>query len=118
MTRMLVKLYDHQRSGNYNFDNCKHLACTEIRAAQFHSQCNPKERSKLKVAKFTKTAQEKLISNEFCMREVATEHLKEKEKCALKAERYVDYVFDKCKNDSAPYNSTRTHKLKSFTDIM
>ena len=37
MKRMLIKLYDHQRSENYNFDNCKHLACTEVRAAMFHS---------------------------------------------------------------------------------
>lgn len=31
--RMLIKMYDHKRSENYNFDNCKHLACTEVRAA-------------------------------------------------------------------------------------
>jgi inner membrane protease ATP23 len=42
LTRMLIKLYDHKRSENYNFDNCKHLACTEVRAALFNTQCNPK----------------------------------------------------------------------------
>jgi hypothetical protein len=52
------------------------------------------------------------------MKNIAIEHLKEKEKCGAKASRYVDYVFDKCKNDSAPYNSMKTQKLKSFTDIM
>jgi len=52
------------------------------------------------------------------VKEVAIEHLKEKSKCALKANRYVDYVFEKCKNDYAPYNSGRNHKLKSFTEIM
>jgi inner membrane protease ATP23 len=44
ITRMLIKLYDHKRSDNYSFDNCKHLACSEVRAAQFHTECNPKER--------------------------------------------------------------------------
>ena len=52
------------------------------------------------------------------MKDIAIEHLKEKNKCALKADRYVDFVFEKCKNDSAPYNSTKTNKLKSFTEIM
>lgn len=35
-----------------------------------------------------------------------------------KAERYVDYVFEKCKNDKAPNNLDKTSKLKSFTEIM
>ena len=37
MKRHLVRLYDYKRSENYSFDNCKHLACTEVRAALFHS---------------------------------------------------------------------------------
>ena len=37
MKRMLIKMYDNKRSDNYNNDNCKHLACTEVRAALFHS---------------------------------------------------------------------------------
>ena len=45
MKRQLIKLYDYKRAENYSFDNCKHLACTEIRAALFHSQCNPSERA-------------------------------------------------------------------------
>lgn len=35
--RMLIKMYDERRSSNYNSDNCKHLACSEVRAAIFHS---------------------------------------------------------------------------------
>ena len=35
--RQLIRLYDFKRSENYDFDNCKHLACTEVRAALFNS---------------------------------------------------------------------------------
>ena len=63
-------------------------------------------------------AKEKLLANEFCVRDIAIEHLKEKSKCAAKAERYVDYVFEKCKNDTAPMNSSKAHKLKSLTTIL
>ena len=45
MKRHLIKVYDLHRSENYNFDNCKHLACTEVRAAHFDSKCNPRERA-------------------------------------------------------------------------
>ena len=38
--RQLIRMYDHVRSENYNFNNCKHLACTEVRAALFNSECN------------------------------------------------------------------------------
>ena len=41
LKRQLIFMYDYQRAENYNFDNCKHVACTEIRAARFHADCNP-----------------------------------------------------------------------------
>jgi hypothetical protein len=63
-------------------------------------------------------AKEKLLANEFCVRDIAIEHLKEKSKCADKADRYVDYVFEKCKNDTAPMNSSKSNKLKNLTSIM
>lgn len=118
MKRMLVKMYDQARSENYKCDNCKHLACTEVRAALFNSTCNPKERSRMKIMKNSSKAKEKLLANEFCVRELAIEHLKEKSKCLEKADRYVDYVFEKCKNDTAPLSSTRTNKLKNLTNIL
>lgn len=63
-------------------------------------------------------AKEKLLANEFCVRELAIDHLKEKSKCQAKADRYVDYVFEKCKNDTAPMNSSKAGKLKNITTIM
>ena len=68
--------------------------------------------------KNTQMAKEKLLANEFCVRELAIEHLKEKTKCEPKADRYVDYIFEKCKNDTAPINSSRANKLRSLTQIM
>jgi len=70
------------------------------------------------VIKNTQMAKEKLLANEFCVRELAIEHLKEKTKCEPKADRYVDYIFEKCKNDTAPINSSRANKLRSLTQIM
>ena len=118
LKRMLIKFYDQSRTDSYKCDNCKHLACTEVRAALFHSQCNPKERTRMQIMKNSSKAKEKLIANEFCVRELAIEHLKEKTKCAVKADRYVDYVFEKCKNDTAPMNSSKSNKLKSLTSIL
>lgn len=106
MKRHLIRLYDYQRSENYDFNNCKHLACTEVRAAQFDFKCNPRERTGSKLSKFTgsQLAKDKIDANEFCMKDLATSHLMERDKCADKAERYVNYVFEKCKSDSAPFS--------------
>ena len=111
-------MYDYKRSENYNCDNCKHLACTEVRAALFHSQCNPRERYRLtSMSGYTKTALDKMEANEFCVREKATEHIKERDKCAEKADRYINYVFDKCKNDTAPFSAAR-RRVKTLTNIL
>jgi hypothetical protein len=37
MKRQLIKYYDFNRSDNYSTENCKHLACSEVRAALFHT---------------------------------------------------------------------------------
>lgn len=42
-------------------------------------------------------------ANEFCVKEKAIEYLAERQKCADKADRYVNYVFEKCKADTAPF---------------
>ncbi len=72
----------------------------------------------MQVMKNSSKAKEKLLANEFCVRDIAIEHLKEKSKCADKADRYVDYVFEKCKNDTAPMNSSKSNKLKNLSSIM
>ena len=116
MKRQLIRLYDEQRSENYDCDNCKHLACTEVRAALFHSKCNPRQKSGF--SKFGKVNQDKIDANEFCMKDMATARLMEKEKCAPKAERFVSYVFDKCKADFAPFVEGKKRKVKALNDIL
>lgn len=56
LKRMLIKMYDYNRAGNsYNPDNCKHLACTEVRATLFSSKCNIRDRKKTKAMALQKT---------------------------------------------------------------
>jgi hypothetical protein len=67
----------------------------------------------------SKVAQAKLDANEFCVKDMAISHLMEREKCADKAERYVEYVFSKCKSDTAPFSGgNRQRKVKTLTDIL
>lgn len=89
-----------------------------MRAASFHSKCNPRERARLSKFNFSSTSQDKLDANEFCMKDLATSHLMEREKCAEKAERFVGYVFERCKKDYAPFTSGRKQKVKTLTDIL
>ena len=73
MVRHLVKMYDHVRSENYDFDNCKHLACTEVRAANFNSKCELRRKSKMHAfLKDFKFHQEQMMANEYCVKDLAT----------------------------------------------
>ena len=39
MNRQMIMMYDMKRSKTYDLQNCKHIACSEVRAANFHSKC-------------------------------------------------------------------------------
>ena len=40
LTRQLIFMYDHNRSkGMHDLNKCKHLACSEVRAALFTDKC-------------------------------------------------------------------------------
>ena len=62
LKRHLIMLYDNERSTNYNFKNCKALACTEVRAAQFHSKCHSLEGHPSKFAKWMFNVKQKTES--------------------------------------------------------
>ena len=100
-------MYDQERSENFNPDNCKHLACTEVRAAAVNTKCNAVTKSGLPfwVQKGMPTNYDRIEASEYCVKDLAIEHLKERDKCAAKAERYVNYVFDKCYKDRSPFSS-------------
>ena len=46
-SRQLIFMYDHNRSlgsgGNYDLNKCKHLACSEVRAALFTDECKVRQ---------------------------------------------------------------------------
>jgi hypothetical protein len=39
LKRHLILLFDHVRSTDYDFNNCQHLACSEVRAAKLGGYC-------------------------------------------------------------------------------
>jgi hypothetical protein len=57
-------------------------------------------------------------ANDYCIRELAQEHLEEKEKCKEKAERYVNYVFDRCSKDMSPFESGAQRKVKNISSML
>ena len=70
------------------------------------------------MSRFNFLSQEKVDANEFCMKDLAISHLMERDKCAEKADRFVNYVFERCKNDSPPITGGRQKKVKTLTDIL
>lgn len=96
-------MYDFERSSNYDLNNCKHLACTEVRAANFNTKCSGVADRRLPFGRLMKVDTQRLEASDFCLKDLAIEHLREREKCADKADRYVNYVFEKCKNDRSPF---------------
>jgi len=67
----------------------------------------------------TGQSREKEDANEFCVKEKAIEFLQERGKCAAKADRYVNYVFNKCKSDTAPFSgNSRKRSVKALTNIL
>jgi hypothetical protein len=112
-------MYDYNRSENYNCNNCKHLACTEVRAAFFSTKCNPKQRSsRWSTFGGRMDLLDRKDASDYCVRELAQEHLEEKEKCKEKAERYVNYVFDRCSKDMAPFESGAQRKVKNISSML
>ena len=61
----------------------------------------------------------KADANEFCVKEKAIEMLGERQKCAARADRFVNFVFEKCKIDYAPFSSAGSRRqVKNFTNIL
>ena len=110
-------MYDFQRSENYDCHNCKHLACSEVRAATFSSVCDPRMRSS-RYSVFNNDKNDRDDAKDFCRKDLAVSHLKEIEKCEPKAERIVNYVFERCVNDSAPFVKDTRRKVKNIAEIL
>ena len=96
-------MYDYHKYENMDCNNCKHLACSEIRAAMFSNKCSPKSRT-YRTSNFLNTdTLDRGDAADFCVKDLATGHLAEKDKCTENAKRTVDYMFDKCKKDTSPF---------------
>ncbi len=52
------------------------------------------------------------------MKDMAIARLMEKDKCAAKADKYVDYVFESCRSDTAPFTAGKQRKAKTMTDVL
>lgn len=88
-----------------------------MRAAIFHKKCNPRWKPGYKLTATSQT-QDQLDANEFCIKDMAISNLMEREKCADNAERFVEYVFKKCRDDSAPFTAGAQRRVKSMTEIL
>ena len=95
-------LYDNVRGeGHHDLNNCKHLACSEVRASLFNDQCKVKQDF---VELFRGSYEgEKLDAQKYCFKNLAITHLREKQRCNDKAEQYVDFVFEQCLQDRSPF---------------
>ncbi|CAI2378881.1 unnamed protein product [Moneuplotes crassus] len=115
--RQLVKYYDHARSENYNLNNCRHLACSEVRAAGFSNKCNMAA-VRLSKLKGKKSKREKLDADNYCLKTLASEYLSETPGCQDHSEEYVNKVFEQCSQDHSPLGDVLVSKTRSLTDIL
>jgi hypothetical protein len=92
-------MYDKIRSTDYNYKNCFHLACSEIRAAKLAGYCSG---SYTYFSGFFDT-NKNLERNVSCVRSKANEHLMSYyDHCVDKSITYINSVWDKCYNDNSP----------------
>lgn len=90
-----------------------------MRAANFDTKCNPIRYSRLPLQKLMAEDTERMAASDFCIKDLAIQHLREREKCAAKADRYVDYVFEKCKEDRSPFSGGAAGGLrKNVSNIL
>ena len=110
-------MFDYERSENYDNENCKHLACTEVRAANFSNKCFNQTVSASASYRFFSSDKLRAHSADYCLKDLAISHLREKNKCAPKAHHYVNYIFEQCKKDKTPFASGDTMKAKNVSDL-
>ncbi|MBN3313585.1 ATP23 protease, partial [Atractosteus spatula] len=97
VTHELIHAFDHCRAHVDWFNNFKHLACSEIRAANLSGDCsfsNEIIRLNLGIKQHhQKCVRDRALRSILAVRKVSRED----------AEKTVDEVFDSCFNDHAPF---------------
>ena len=92
-------MYDNVRSSNYDFNNCYHLACSEIRAANLADYCSS-EYSLLNAYTNVKLNKKRHVD---CVKSTANANLMTYyENCARNSMEYINTAFDKCYLDNSP----------------
>ncbi|XP_065842075.1 mitochondrial inner membrane protease ATP23 homolog [Oscarella lobularis] len=97
LTHELIHAYDHCRA-KIDWDNLKHLACTEIRAANLSGDCFfwKENFARLKFGwrkHQQKCVRARAVESILCVRDVER----------VEAEAAVDSVFSQCFNDTDPF---------------
>lgn len=98
LTHELIHVFDFCRA-HVDMDNCRHHACTEIRAANLSGDCL--WTAELKRGKFASSTDH----HNTCVRRRATISVEHNPSCTGRGARYVDNVFDRCLRDHEPFGS-------------
>ncbi|KAF9305421.1 Mitochondrial inner membrane protease atp23 [Mortierella antarctica] len=98
MIHEMIHMYDHCVF-NVEWDNLRHHACSEVRAAALSGDCNWSREVRRGFYTFTKQHQE-------CVKRRATLSVQANPNCTSRAaaEKAVNAVFDSCYNDTRPFD--------------
>lgn len=92
-------MYDNARSKDFSPQNCRHLACSEIRAANLAGYCEGEY--SLASAYLNSSWNQK--RNVDCVKAKANEHMMTYyDHCAADSVKYVNDVWGKCYIDKSP----------------
>ncbi|KAK7244231.1 hypothetical protein RIF29_39050 [Crotalaria pallida] len=98
VTHELIVAFDHCRAANLDWNNCAHLACTEIRAGHLSGDCNFKRELLRGYMKLQGHEQE-------CIRRRVMESLNAIPNCAGTAGKdSMEAVWNICYNDTQPFD--------------
>ncbi|KAK3285345.1 hypothetical protein CYMTET_7047 [Cymbomonas tetramitiformis] len=97
VTHELIHAFDHCRAKNLDWYDCRHHACSEVRAAALSGDCNWKQ--EVYRQNFGLKAQ-----HQACVKRRAELSLKINPYCKDIAKKAVEEVFDTCYRDTAPFD--------------
>ncbi|KAF7246497.1 hypothetical protein EYD10_07235 [Varanus komodoensis] len=104
VTHELIHAFDHCRAHVDWFNNVKHLACSEIRAANLSGDCSLKN----EMARFKFGLKQ---HHQTCVRDRAIRSILAVRKVSKEmAEQAVDEVFESCFNDHEPFDRVPHNK--------
>ncbi|CAL0310168.1 unnamed protein product [Lupinus luteus] len=98
VTHELILAFDHCRAANLEWNNCAHLACSEIRAGHLSGDCHYKRELLRGYTSLRGHGQE-------CVRRRVMESLNANPNCAgVTGKDAMEAVWDVCYNDTQPFD--------------